>query len=111
MILGIDIGSISVKFALVVLPSDPPLPEEVLSGFLSNDLAALPGDVSAYLLSYDRIQGDPNRKVSERLAEWIETIGPERIRAVAMTGKSGGRLAQALGARYENDFRCLVRRS
>ncbi len=109
MILGIDIGSISVKFALVVLPSDPPLPEEVLSVFLSNDMAALPGDMSAYLLSYDRIQGDPNRKVSERLAEWIETIGPERIRAVAMTGKSGGRLAQALGARYENDFRCLVR--
>jgi predicted CoA-substrate-specific enzyme activase len=107
--LGIDIGSISVKFVLVALPSDPPIPEAVRSAFLTNDPAALPGDVRAYLLSYDRILGDPNRKVSERLTEWIGAIGSERIRGVAVTGKSGGRLAQALGARYENDFRCLVR--
>jgi predicted CoA-substrate-specific enzyme activase len=107
--IGIDIGSISVKFALVALPSDPPLPEGTRSAFLSSDPIALPGNVRAYLLSYDRILGDPNRKVPERLTEWIGTIGSERIRGVAVTGKNGGRLAQALGARYENDFRCLVR--
>ena len=109
MFIGIDIGSISVKFALVALPSDPPLPEGTRSAFLSSDPIALPGNVRAYLLSYDRILGDPNRKVPERLTEWIGTIGSERIRGVAVTGKNGGRLAQALGARYENDFRCLVR--
>jgi predicted CoA-substrate-specific enzyme activase len=107
--IGVDIGSISVKFALVALHSDPLLPEETRSAFLSADPTALPGNARAYLLSYDRIQGDPNRKVPERLKEWIGTIGPERIRGVAVTGKGGGRVAQALGARYENDFRCLVR--
>jgi activator of 2-hydroxyglutaryl-CoA dehydratase len=49
------------------------------------------------------------RTGKSRLKEWIGTIGPERIRGVAVTGKGGGRVAQALGARYENDFRCLVR--
>jgi hypothetical protein len=63
--IGVDIGSISVKFALVALPSDPLLPEETRSAFLSADPTALPGNARAYLLSYDRIQGDPNRKVGK----------------------------------------------
>ncbi len=109
MYIGIDVGSISVKFALVVPPEDPLLPPETRSGFLSDEPAALPGGASAYLLSYDRLMGDPNRKVPELLGEWIGRIGNGRILGVAVTGKSGARLAQGLGARYENDFRCLVR--
>ena len=109
MHIGIDIGSISVKISLVALSSDPLLPEETCNAFLSADPAMLPGEARAYLLSYDRLLGDPNRKVPERLAEWIGRIGAGRIRGVTVTGKSGAHLAQALGFRYENDFRCLVR--
>ena len=109
MHIGIDIGSISVKMSLVALSSDPLLPEETCNAFLSADPAMLPGEARAYLLSYDRLLGDPNRKVPERLAEWIGRIGAGRIRGVTVTGKSGAHLAQALGFRYENDFRCLVR--
>jgi len=107
--IGVDVGSISVKFALVTLPSDSPISEAIRATFLSSEPATLPGEARAYLLSYDRLLGDPNRKVPERLGEWIDRIGAGRIRGVAFTGKSGARLAQNLGARYENDFRCLVR--
>jgi len=107
--IGIDVGSISVKISLVALSSDPLLPEETCNAFLSADPAMLPGEARAYLLSYDRLLGDPNRKVPERLAEWTGRIGEGRIRGVTVTGKSGAHLAQALGFRYENDFRCLVR--
>jgi predicted CoA-substrate-specific enzyme activase len=107
--IGVDVGSISLKFALVALPSDPVLPDETRNAFLTPDPEMLPGGARAYLLSYDRLLGDPNRKVPERLGEWVGRIGAERIRGVAFTGKSGARMAQELEARYENDFRCLVR--
>jgi len=107
--LGIDVGSISMKFVLYDPPGGVSPSEEIRAMFLSGAPASLPGGGDAYLLSYDRIQGDPNRKVPERLADWISRIGREKIRGVAVTGKSGSHLASAIGALYENDFRCLVR--
>jgi len=107
--LGIDVGSISMKFVLYSPPGGGPLPEEVRSQCLSDVPASLERGGEAYLLSYDRLQGDPNRKVPERLAEWIGRIGGERIGGMAVTGKSGPNLSAILGARYENDFRCLVK--
>ena len=109
LIIGVDVGSISVKCVLVARPSDPLLSGETRRSFLSADPATLPGGAQVYLLSYDRLLGDPNKKVPERLREWVGRIGADNVRGVAFTGKSGARLAQALGARYENDFRCLVR--
>ncbi|GAB4368874.1 MAG: hypothetical protein Kow00128_14630 [Deltaproteobacteria bacterium] len=109
MYLGIDVGSISMKFVLYGPPGGGSVPEEIRSAFLSSTPASLPGGGEAYLLSYDRIQGDPSRKVPERLADWVSRIGKEQIRGVAVTGRSGSRLAAAVGARYENEFRCLVR--
>ena len=109
MFLGIDVGSISMKFVLYRPPGGSPLPEPLRAEFLSADPAPLAGGGESYLLSYDRIQGDPNRKVPERLAEWLDRIGKEKVRGVAVTGKSGLHLAAAIGALYENDFRCLVR--
>jgi len=109
LFLGIDVGSISMKFVLYRPPGGSPLPEPVRSGFLSAEPASLAGGGESYLLSYDRIQGDPNRKVPERLAVWLSRIGKEKVLGVAVTGKSGPQLASAIGALYENDFRCLVR--
>jgi len=109
LFLGIDVGSISMKFVLYRPPGGAPLPEPVRSGFLSAEPASLAGGGESYLLSYDRIQGDPNRKVPERLAVWLSRIGKEKVLGVAVTGKSGPQLASAIGALYENDFRCLVR--
>jgi hypothetical protein len=63
--LGVDIGSISVKFALFVPPGGGPVSEEVLGTFQNPEPIGIPGRGQAYLLSYDRLLGDPNRKVPE----------------------------------------------
>jgi predicted CoA-substrate-specific enzyme activase len=107
--LGVDIGSISVKFALFVPPGDGPVPDEVLGTFRSPVPIGIPGGGQAYLLSYDRLLGDPNRKVPERLKHWLGELGVSRVKSVAVTGKAGKHLSDKLSAHYENDFRCLVK--
>jgi predicted CoA-substrate-specific enzyme activase len=107
--LGVDIGSISVKFVLFVPPEAGPVPEEARNSFQRPEPIELPGWGRVYLLSYDRLLGDPNRKVPARLTHWLHALGASRVAAVAVTGKAGKHLADKLSAHYENDFRCLVK--
>ena len=111
MFLGIDVGSISMKFALYVPPGAPPVPDVVAHASASADASPVPlaDGGRAYVLSYDRLLGDPGRRVPERLRAWLDVIGAERVRGMALTGKSGRQLAASLGIDYENDFRCLVK--
>ncbi len=109
MFLGIDVGSISMKFALYVPPGAPPVPDGVAKAFRTSTPVPLADGGRAYVLSYDRLLGDPNRRVPERLRGWIDVIGAERLKGMALTGKSGRQLAASLGIDYENDFRCLVK--
>jgi activator of 2-hydroxyglutaryl-CoA dehydratase len=109
MYLGLDIGSISAKFALVVPPGGGPVPCDAREAFLFSEPVAAAAGWEAFTLSYDRLQGDPLRRVRERLVYWTGLLGGSRIRGVAVTGKSGQHLAGAVGARYENEFRCLVK--
>ena len=109
MFLGIDVGSISVKFVLYLPPGAKPAPREAIGSFQRPDPIAFPGGGRAYLLSYDRLLGDPNRKVPERLRDWLHALGASGVAGVAVTGKAGKHLSDKLSAHYENDFRCLVR--
>ncbi|MBI5342753.1 MAG: hypothetical protein HZB63_05480 [Deltaproteobacteria bacterium] len=109
MFLGVDIGSISVKFALFVPHGEDPVPGEVRASFQDPEAVALEDGGVAHILSYDRLLGDPDRKVPERLREWIDRLGAARLEGIAFTGKAGKRLCERLGAHYENEFRCLVR--
>ena len=109
MFLGIDIGSISVKFVLFVPPGGGTVSEEARAAFHTPEPIALPGGGQVYLLSYDRLLGDPNRKVPERLKSWMHALRASGVTGVAVTGKAGKHLAEKLSAHYENDFRCLVK--
>ncbi|MBI5419540.1 MAG: hypothetical protein HZA60_05580 [Deltaproteobacteria bacterium] len=109
MFLGIDVGAISAKFALFVPPGEPPVSDEIAGLFQDSEPISLSGGGKGYLLSYDRLQGDPSRKVPERLRYWLDALGSSRVRGIAFTGKAGKRLGEKLGVRYENDFRCLVK--
>jgi len=67
LFLGIDVGSISMKFSLF-LPEGSAEPSAELRGmFLDPEAVALTGAGRGYVLSYDRLLGDPVRKVPERL--------------------------------------------
>ncbi|MCL1925556.1 MAG: acyl-CoA dehydratase activase [Syntrophorhabdaceae bacterium] len=107
--IGIDIGSISMKFVLLLRNGDGGLSPDIREKFLSPEPLSLGAAGTGYLLSYDRLQGDPMQKVPIRFREWLEILGAERISAVSVTGKSGRQLAPLVGGKYENDFRCLAR--
>ncbi|MBP2674668.1 MAG: CoA-substrate-specific enzyme activase [Deltaproteobacteria bacterium] len=109
MFLGIDVGSISMKFVLFLEMNEAGPPREVREMFLSPDPLTLGRAGTGYLLSYDRLLGDPLRKVPERLRRWIEVLGEANLSGVSVTGKSGRQLAPLIGGEYENDFRCLVK--
>ncbi|MBM2827913.1 MAG: CoA-substrate-specific enzyme activase [Actinobacteria bacterium] len=109
MFIGIDIGSISVKFALLVPRGGDPVPPEVRAAFQDPEGIDIEGGGVAYILSYDRLLGDPDLKVPVRMREWQEILGESRIKGTAVTGKAGKRLCERLGAIYENEFRCLVK--
>jgi predicted CoA-substrate-specific enzyme activase len=107
--LGVDIGSISMKFALYVPPGAVPVPADVLASFQDREVIPLSDGAVAFILSYDRLMGDPDRKVAARLEDWIRRLGPGNVEGVAVTGKAGKRLREFIGAHYENEFRCLVK--
>ena len=109
LFLGIDVGSISMKFALLLGPGESDPTEAVRKEFLSPQAMGLGTAGRGYLLSYDRIQGDPMRKVPERLRHWIGVLGEGVVEGISVTGKSGRQLAPLVGGGYENDFRCLVK--
>ncbi len=109
MFLGIDIGSISVKFVLFMTPGDGKVPEEAVATFQNPEPIVLPEGGRVYLLSYDRLLGDPNRKVPEKLRYWLNALCASRVTGVAVTGKAGKHLSEILSVHYENDFRCLVK--
>jgi len=109
MFLGIDVGSISMKFVLFLEAGEPVPPPEVLQTFLSPVPVPLGAAGTGYLLSYDRLLGDPMRKVPERFLSWMATLGELSVTGIAITGKSGRQLAPLVGGGYENDFRCLVK--
>ena len=78
--LGIDIGSVSVKTAIV--------------------------GPDAHLLadSYTRVKGDPLRTLSEELGRLAERFPEERIAAAGITGSGGKSAAGALGAVFINEI-------
>lgn len=108
MFLGIDVGSISVKFAVYVPPGGPAPPETARGRFFFSDPLPLPGGGAAFLLSYDRHMGDPAGIVRTRLGVFEDLFGG-RVPEAVVTGKSARKIAALFGFRYENDFRCLVR--
>ncbi len=109
MFLGIDVGSISMKFVLLLEGGEAEPSPGVRDSFLSPEPVALGPAGKGFLLSYDRLLGDPMRKVPERLGEWIGVLGEGNVSGVSITGKSGRQLAPLVGGGYENDFRCLVK--
>ncbi len=78
--LGIDIGSVTIKTA--VLDRDHQLLSE----------------------SYDRIKGDPQNALLERLQELEKEIPRSRIASAAVTGSGGKQAAGPLGALFVNEI-------
>jgi predicted CoA-substrate-specific enzyme activase len=109
--IGIDIGSVSVKVAVV---GDRELLEPVASeskNFFSVDSAhnsPLLGGKYVLVSEYKRIRGMPVQSTYGLLDEIYRYIPKDKIRGIRVTGAGGQLLSQLLDVPFENDFRAVA---
>ncbi|MCL5736248.1 MAG: acyl-CoA dehydratase activase [Actinobacteria bacterium] len=114
--LGIDIGCISVKIAVVGRSEDRELFRRIASGshlFIDASVGERvpphPDAPPVLATSYRRIKGSPAGTTQDLLAQVLATIPEGLITAAKVTG-TGGRLAgRLLGLPYENEFKAIAR--
>ena len=119
--LGIDIGCISLKAALVGRPDEAALFETLARGGngvepgLFLDPKAGPGvapnaDAPPLLVtSYRRIKGSPAQAAFDLLEQLRRNLPPDTITGVRMTGTGSRILAERLGVTFENEFKAIAR--
>ncbi|HEY5528988.1 MAG TPA: acyl-CoA dehydratase activase [Thermoleophilia bacterium] len=114
--LGIDIGCISVKIAVVGGPEDRDLfrklaSESALFYDASPDELVLPAGSAPPVLAtaYRRIKGSPSTATCELLAQVTASLPEDLITGVRVTGSGGKLIGQLLNVPYENEFKALAR--
>jgi predicted CoA-substrate-specific enzyme activase len=112
--LGIDIGCISLKVALVGEPDDcdlfarraaqaPDLFHVPRSGL------ALAGERPVLVTRYRRIKGSPSEATRALLDELFAVMAGDTVHGVRVTGSGGRLISEALDATYENEFKAIAR--
>jgi predicted CoA-substrate-specific enzyme activase len=114
--LGIDIGCISVKIAVVGGPEDRESFKALAEGStLFHDPVAegrvLPHPDAPPVLAtkYRRIKGSPSEAARELLAQVLEALPAGMVTAMAVTGTGGRLLGKMLDVPYENEFKAIAR--
>ena len=114
--LGIDIGCISVKIAVVGNPEERDSFEALLKASPlyytpERDDKVLPlSDAPPVLATaYRRIKGSPAEAIRELLAQVVASLPEGSITAVRVTGTGGRLVGRMLGVPYENEFRAIAR--
>jgi len=100
--LGIDIGAISAKAALLTDDSvgEPP------DGF--HALGPQRGGGAVYVSDYCRTRGRPLAAATELLEQALAAVGRDRLAGVCLTGGGAGIAAEKLGAHAVNEFKALA---
>lgn len=113
--IGLDVGSASVKLAAIIGPEE----SEDLVRFLESSqfrLVSMPaatGDGiergSITLSEYRRAMGNPYQAAMDLLHQFQQLLPPSCQIAITVTGSGGHRLAEALNAASENEFKAIAR--
>ena len=112
--IGIDIGSVSVKVAVIADDDDRELLEKMASeseNFFSlndGDSSPLLNGKSILVSNYTRIKGMPVQSTYRLLKEVYSYVPEANIRNVRVTGAGGNLISQLLDIPYENDFRAVA---
>ncbi len=116
--LGIDIGCISVKIAVVGTPEDRDLFKELASSsplfyVPEADERVFPAESAPPVLAtaYRRIKGSPSGATRELLAQVLEALPDGLVAGVRVTGSGGKLICQLLDVPYENEFKAIARAS
>jgi len=112
--IGIDIGSVSVKVAVIGDKSDRELLEKMASesaNFFSlddGDNSPLLDGKSILVSNYTRIMGKPIQSTHQLLEELYSYIQGDGVRSMRVTGAGGQLISQLLDITFENDFRAIA---
>ncbi|GAB4252935.1 MAG: hypothetical protein Kow00122_10770 [Thermoleophilia bacterium] len=114
--LGIDIGCISVKMAVVGEEKDRELFARLARGsdlFVEDGLPEavppVPTAPPVLVTAYRRIKGSPTEAARELLSEVLAALPPDLVTGVRVTGSGGKLIARGLGAPLENEFKAIAR--
>jgi predicted CoA-substrate-specific enzyme activase len=114
--LGIDIGCISVKIAVVGGPEDRESFQALAAGSTLFHEAAGEGRVLPHpdappvlATAYRRIKGSPTDAARELLGQVLAALPAGSITAVGVTGTGGRLLGKMLDIPYENEFKAIAR--
>ena len=112
--IGIDLGSLSVKGALVSRePADAPFFERAAADPLFQSVRRLdaPGGAGAWVAvtRYARIAGSPVRETRTLLEQLLALLDGTPLGVVAGTGTGAGLLNAAFGVNRQNEFRALAK--
>ncbi len=113
--LGIDIGCISVKMAVVGEDADRESFERLACGhplFMRESKGTAPGGVATppiLTTTYRRILGSPVETARGLLSEVLEALSPDLVTGIRVTGSGARLVAHGLGAGVENEFKAIAR--
>ena len=112
--LGIDIGCISLKFALLGEAADGPLFRRLAAerpDLFLVPAAGVPLAEGRPLLvtQYRRIKGSPADATQALLDDVLAALPRDAIAGVRVSGSGGRLIGEALGAPYENEFKAIAR--
>jgi predicted CoA-substrate-specific enzyme activase len=112
--LGIDIGTISLKLAIIGEEKERSLFEQAARQndlFLqSNGGAALGliGDRILLVSNYRRIKGSPMEATGAMLEELFQAIPEDHFSGIRITGSGARLIGEGLGAAFENEFKAIA---
>jgi len=107
--IGIDVGSVSIKVALVGGETPRQIFARLCAGgkfFPASQIQYkdLPNPGELILSLYRRIRGEPVKAMSELYEEIFKYIPGDMVGGLCITGSGGKRLGRELNIKYENDF-------
>ena len=107
--LGVDVGTVSAKWALIGPRSRLEALKRDGNGTVGNihPLASDP-DRAIAVSRYQRVQGRPLEAVMGLLSDLFERLDPEELDGILMTGSAGKLVAGYLGLPVENEFKAAA---
>lgn len=111
--IGLDIGSVTLKMAALGGAEDARLFEELRTA--NSAFSSLPEALArratgpVVVTESRRICGNPLQCVLELLQEFYAVVPETRVEGVRVAGSAARLIAQALGARRENEFKAIAR--
>ena len=112
--IGLDIGAVSLKLAVIGGPDDGPrfhtLTEKSETFYAATFPASNPFAGRALVLSrYRRLQGSPIQSTFDLLKELYDFLPEEDVEGIRVTGSGSQLIAKVLGIYFENEFRAIAK--